>query len=114
MFIQLFEKEDQQRRLWIARHALAEVGAYPTRIAPPKRQTPLPVPQRETQRGVYEVEFPPAGYRAFNIVDSHGDAGYIQFPAHWVTRDFVKNLWRRLDTLDPPTPALKLHGSSEK
>lgn len=75
--------------------------------------TPTPRPAGKfpypSVRGVYEVEFPPFGMRAFNIVTSiPGEVGYVQFPSHWVTKARVANLWRLLDHLDPPRPQLEV------
>lgn len=111
MFIQQWEA--QEERLKLARQAIAHLDNYPRRIAPVRTQQPLADFVREGRRGVYELEFAPPGRRAFHIVASNGDVGYVDFPAHWASRDLVKNLWRRLDRDDPPRPQLHvIHASS--
>lgn len=100
-FLERYAQQIEDRTKEHARMAIWE--DYP--INAPKRSGP----RGGAERGVYEVEFPPAGMRAFNIVTSlPGEVGYVQFPAHWVDRRFVRNLWRRLDAIDPPRPALQV------
>jgi hypothetical protein len=99
------ERANREYRARIASVVAAETGKYPIR---PRRPRPVVIPPGEPQpkRGVYELEFAPQGRRAFHLVASNGDVAYVDMPAHWVNRDFVKNLWRRLDREDPPRPQL--------
>lgn len=110
MFIQNWM--EQEERLRLARQAMAHHLDYPVRLPAPKMQQPLSEFAREQRRGVYELEFAPPGRRAFHIVASNGDIGYVDFPAHWANRDLIKNLWRRLDRDDPPRPHLHVIPSS--
>lgn len=60
--------------------------------------------------GVYEVAFPPTGYRAFAIVYVNGDIGYVQSPIHRVTTAFVSTLIQERE--DSDRPALRLEPSA--
>jgi hypothetical protein len=110
VFIQNWEEQEEKLRR--ARAAIANFQDYPVRVPRPKVQEPLGDFARRMRRGVYELEFAPPGRRAFHLVASNGDVGYVDFPAHWANRDLVKNLWRRLDRDDPPPPTLHLVPSS--
>jgi hypothetical protein len=100
--------QEREERLRLARAAIAMFEDYPRRIKPPKRQETLGEFAQRHRRGVYELEFAPPGRRAFHMVAANGEVGYVDFPAHWATRDLVKNLWRRLDREDPPRAEIRL------
>lgn len=91
MFLELFEREEQERHVRIARRAMA--------IVPMKRGTNTP-PTPCRARGVYECEIAQVGHRAFHVVNSKGEIGYIQAPISWVTRGFVRRLMQELDRQD--------------
>jgi hypothetical protein len=110
VFIQNWQEQEEKLRR--ARAAIAKFQDYPVRIPPPKIQEPLGEFARRMRRGVYELEFAPPGRRAFHIVASTGEVGYVDFPAHWANRELIKNLWRRLDRDDPPRPELRVIRSS--
>jgi hypothetical protein len=92
---QIRERADHELRLKIAAVISARTGDYPIRPKRPLRPVPTP-PSERPARGVYELEFAPPGRRAFHLVSSDGNVGYVDFPEHW------GNLWKRLDREDPP------------
>ncbi len=56
--------------------------------------------------GVYECEIAQAGHRAFHVVNSHGEVGFIQYPTSWVTPGLVSRL---LDDLERNDAVTTLH-----
>lgn len=109
MFIQLHEREEQNRRLRRARALLDARGhtePVPRLSSPATSPAPEPLPR--TERGVFEDLDAPAGTRMFRLVSSTpGKVGIVMFPAEWVTLNFIENLWRRLDANDKPQGRLK-------
>lgn len=94
-----------------AKAALARFEDYPTRVRRPRVQQPLHA--ERPARGVYELQSAPPGRRAFHLVSSDGNVGYVDFPEHWASRDLVRNLWRRLDREDPPQADLRIIRASD-
>lgn len=107
--------EEQLKRVIEARaeeSVFADPAKFPRRMKAPRTQFPSSADQPR-KRGVYELEFAPPGRRAFHMVASNGDVGYVDFPVHWANRDLIKNLWRRLDREDPPRADLRVIRASE-
>lgn len=105
---QIREQYDAELRLRIAAVVSAETGNYPIRPKRPMRPITFPTTEPARVRGVYELPFAPPGRRAFHLVASTGDVGYVDFPESWASRDLVRNLWKRLDREDPPKPELRV------
>lgn len=103
MFIQLFEREDEERRMNRVRKDSLKVESTPSPPRTPKDvQVPLPAPPPVSPRGVEEVALRAKDWRAFEVTDSAGECiMYVEWPKPKATQARIDWLWRQLDKEDP-------------
>lgn len=101
MFIQLFEKADQEARMRRIQKDSLTVTRAPL-IEPPAPSAPAVV-----ARGVYEEEIHPAGEHWYKVVTSLGHVAIIHLPDELWDPSMADNLRRRLDAKDPVQTKLK-------
>lgn len=99
MFIEMGEREDAETRLRIRGREMPGILRPAKPPAPMKRGEEVK-PAQALERGVYECEIAQTGHRAFHIVNSKGEVGFLQFPNAWVTRGFVRRMLHELDRQD--------------
>lgn len=100
MFIEMAEREEQALRVRISELSLDSFGVRSVKVPPPMKRGQEVRQQSAVARGVYECEIAQAGHRAFHVVNSRGEVGYMQVPTAWVTRGFVRRLLHELDRQD--------------
>jgi hypothetical protein len=111
MFLELQEREDQERRLRIARAALVSVKAS----APPRMPLRIPKPAQVNparSRGIYRDKVSFDGSFVYHIVDHEGRLRFrVEVCAEDNTARTKRWFWRVLDAIDapvPPAPPIKL------